>query len=184
MIIFCQNEILYYMIQDRYITRKFYPVCINLEMQHLGFLKQIAQTNYEGDYSLAIYYLLNKYLNYLYHIRITPRKKTETANYQPQTKRYKKKTISMNPVLWSKLFEMRHFVGYSISALIRIMLDWEMQSLGYDIIPWIPLPDLIHDNTRNSEMQLIAHWINNYFYKKQGFYESRRIIAIFVDQYS
>jgi hypothetical protein len=88
----------------------------------------------------------------------------------------------MNPVLWSKLFEMRHFVGYSISALIRIMLDWEMQSLGYDIIPWIPLPDLLHYDTRNSETQLIAH--NNYFYKKQGFYESRRIIAIFVDQYS
>ena len=172
------------MIQDRYITLKFYPVCINLEMQHLGFLKQIAQTNYEGDYSLAIYYLLNKYLNYLYHIRITPRKKTETANYQPQTKRYKKKTISMNPVLWSKLFEMRHFVGYSISALIRIMLDWEMQSLGYDIIPWIAFPNINSNNNYNIEIMQYEYSINNYYYEKQGFYQTREIIANFLDQFT
>jgi len=89
----------------------------------------------------------------------------------------------MNPVLWSKLFESRHFVGYSISALIRIILDWEMQSLGYDIIPMIPLPDLNTSDIGNIEQQPPELWFDNYFYNKQGFYETREIICSFYDEY-
>jgi hypothetical protein len=86
----------------------------------------------------------------------------------------------MNPVLWSKLFETRHFVGYSISAMIRIMIEWEMQSQGYDIIPLVAFPQL----PRNVfDPSLSENWINNYSYEKQGTYESREIICSFLDQF-
>lgn len=182
-IYFAQTEIFIYMKEDRYTTRRIYPVCINLEPRHFEFLKEIAITRFNGNFPLAIQSLLNKYQNHLYEIRITPTKQTETATYQPKTKQYKRRTINMNPVLWSKLFESRHFVGYSISALIRILLDWEMQSLGYDIIPMIPLPDLNTSDIGNIEQQPPELWFDNYFYNKQGFYETREIICSFYDEY-
>jgi hypothetical protein len=173
--------VFYYMRHEQYTTRYYYPVCINLEQQHIDFLKELAN-RHRNNYSKAIYYLVNKYLNHLYLISITPIKKTETANYQPKTRRYKKRVININPVLWSKLFEMRHFIGYSISALIRIMLDWEMQSQGYDIIPLIPLPTLNAEviNNSNQDNNTI---VNNYSYFKKGFYEQRKVISIFLDQF-
>jgi len=162
--------------QDRYTTKHFYQVCINLEPRHYEFLKEISDIRFNGNYNLSIQYLLGKYLNYLYKIRITATKKTETANYQPRTKTYRRWNIYINPVLWSKLFEMRHFIGYSISALIRIMLDWEMQSQEYDIIPLIPLPDL------NEELP-DERRLNNYLYQKQGTYQTRQIFCSFSDQF-
>jgi hypothetical protein len=170
--------------EDRYTTRWIYPVCLNLELRHYEFLTQITKTQFGGSYDFAIYSLLNKYLNHLYEIRITPYKKTETANYQPRTKQYKRKTLNINPIMWSKLFEMRHFVGYSISALIRIMLEWEMQSLGYDIIPWIAFPNINYNSNYNIEIMQYEHSINNYYYEKQGFYQTREIIANFLDQFT
>ena len=166
---------------DQYSTRIFHPVCVNLEPQHFEFLTQIAYTSFGGNYNNTIFYLLNKYLNHLYTIRITPTKRTETATYQPITKRYRRWTIYINPVLWSKLFEMRHFVGYSISALIRIVLDWEMQGMGYDIIPLIPLPIL---TTSENQQHKRKRSINNYSYSKQGYYQARFIFCSFLDEYS
>jgi hypothetical protein len=179
MIVFYQNEILFSMRQDNYITISLHPVCINLEPQHLAFLSLLATSHFNGNHYLAISFLLNKYLFYLYEIRITPHKKTETANYQPKNKLYKRKTILMNPVLWSNLFELRHFIGYSISALIRIMLEWEMISFGYDIIPLIPLPNLTHDVSLPN--QVIT--TNNYLYKKQGYHSTREIICSFLNEF-
>jgi hypothetical protein len=170
--------------QDRYTTKFFYRVCINLEPRHYEFLKEISDIRFNGDYNHTIHYLLSKYLNYLYEIRIPATKKTETANYQPRTKTYRRWSIYINPVLWSKLFEMRHFIGYSISALIRIMLDWEMQSQGYDIIPLIPLPVLNFENLFNNNEELLdERWLNNYLYKKQGTYQTRQIFCSFFDQF-
>ena len=165
--------------QDQYTTRKYHPVCINLEPIHFEFLRELS-TRFGGNFSNTIFYLLNKYLNHVYRIRITPTKQTETATYQPVTKQYKRWTIHINPVLWSKLFEMRHFVGYSMSALIRIMLDWEMQEMEYDIIPLIPLPVLTKDNNQQQTSKLI----NNYSYFKHGKYEARFIFCSFFDEYS
>jgi hypothetical protein len=169
--------------QDRYTTKKFSFVCLNLEPQHYEFLKEIANTRFDGSSYRTIFYLLNKYLHHLYEIRITPSKLTETATYQPRTKQYKRRTIKMNPVLWSKLFETRHFVGYSISAMIRIMLDWEMQSQGYDIIPLVALPQLPRNESNVFDPASQEYWTNNYFYQKQGVYETREIICSFFDQF-
>ena len=90
----------------------------------------------------------------------------------------------MNPVLWSKLFESRHFVGYSISAIVRIMIEWEMQSQEYDIIPLVALPQLPKNEPNVFDPSLPEHKINNYFYDKQGIYESREIICIFLDEFA
>ena len=179
MIVFSQNEILFSMRQDTYTTKSLHPICINLEPHHLAFLSLLAKTHFNGKHYLAIFFLMNKYLFYLYEIRITPHKKSETANYQPKNKLYKRKTIPMNPVLWSNLFELRHFIGYSISALIRIMIEWEMLSSGYDIIPLIPFPNLTNDISLPN--QVIT--INNYLYKKQGSHLSREIICIFSNDF-
>ena len=169
--------------KDIYTTKKYHPVCINLEPQHFLFLRELAQTKFDGNYSDAIQFLLSKYLYHLYEIRITPTKRTETANYQPITKRYKKWVIRINPVIWSKLFESRHFVGFSMSAILRIMLDWEMQSMGYGIIPLIRMPNLNLDDTTFLPAGLLAKQINNYFYVKQGIYEPRKIFCSFSDEY-
>ena len=163
--------------QDNYITKHSHRVCLNLTPLHFAFLREFTFSRFEGDYSLAIQYLLSKYLNPLYEIRITPQRQTETAKYQPTTKQYKRYNVDINPALWSKLFDLRRFVGYSISALIRIMLDWEMQSQGYDIIPLIPLPTLNAEliNNSNQDNNTI---VNNYSYFKKGFYEQRKVISI------
>ena len=183
MIVFYQNEILFSMRQDNYSTKSLHPVCINLEPQHLAFLSLLATSHFNGNHYLAISFLLNKYLFYLYEIRITPHKKTETANYQPKNKLYKRKTILMNSVLWSNLFELRHFIGYSISALIRILLDWEMQQQGYDIIPLIPMPNINLNDTTSVSVSTPERHINNYYYLKQGFYDPREIFCIFLDEF-
>jgi hypothetical protein len=180
---FTQKGIIYYMRQDNYITHQYHPVCINLEPIHFEFLAEIAMTQFDGNYSNTIYYLLNRYLNQLYKIRTTPIKRTETASYQPKTLRYRRKVIKMNPVLWSKLFEMRHFIGYSISALIRILLDWEMQQQGYDIIPLIPMPNINLNDTTSVSVSTPERHINNYYYLKQGFYDPREIFCIFLDEF-
>ncbi len=173
--------IFYYMRQDRYTTRIIHPVCVNLEPQHYEFLRQLAERRFLGNISDVIHYLLSKYLNHLYEIRVTPTKRTETANYQPRTLRYRRWVILINPVLWSKLFEMRHFVGYSMSALIRIMLDWEMQQEGYDIIPLVAMPIIASETTPLPENHMAM--INNYSYAKQGIYEIRQIECSFMDQF-
>ena len=176
--------IFYYMRQDRYTTRIIHPVCINLEPQHYEFLRQLAERRFMGNISDTIHYLLSRYLNHLYEIRVTPTKRTETANYQPRTLRYRRWVIPINPVLWSKLFEMRHFVGYSMSALIRIMLDWEMQHEGYDIIPLIVMPTIAPDDPAvNPTPENAEPMLNNYFYVKQGIYEIRQIECSFLDQF-
>ncbi len=169
--------------KDIYTTKKYHPVCINLEPRHFLFLRELAKTRFDGNYSDAIQFLLSKYLNYLYEVRITPTKRTETANYQPRTKHYKKWVISINPVIWSKLFESRHFLGYSMSALLRIVLDWEMYSMGYDIIPLIPMPNINLDDISFLPISTPEKQINNYFYVKQGIYEPREIFCSFSDKF-
>jgi hypothetical protein len=167
--------------EDRYITANFYRFCVNLEPNHYEYLKELATREFLGNYSEAILYLIKKYLRQLYDIRITPTKGTETASYQPKTKSYRRWVIRINPVLWSKLFEMRHFIGYSMSALLRVMLDWEMQGRGYDIIPMISMPE-VEDDREGAASGFIE--LNNYDYEKFGEYETRRIFCRFIDEFS
>ena len=166
-------------LEDRYRTRYFYRVGVNLTQNHYQFLRELANTRFNRNISDTIHYLISKYQRHLNEIRITPYKRTETANYQPKTKQYIRYKIRINPALWSKMFDSRRFIGYSISALLRIMLDWEMEGLGYDIIPLIPLPILPEEDLPFAE----GYQIQNYVYTKTAEYESRRIFSIFWDFY-
>jgi hypothetical protein len=47
----------------------------------------------------------------------------------------------------------------------------------------IPLPDLNTSDIGNIEQQPPELWFDNYFYNKQGFYETREIICSFYDEY-
>jgi hypothetical protein len=167
-------------IEDRYKTRNFYPVGVNLTRNHYQFLRELANTKFNRNISDAIQYLISKYQRYLNEIRIIPYKRTETANYQPKTKQYIRYKIRINPALWSKLFDSRRFIGYSISALLRIMLDWEMQEMGREIDPLIEMPELqTEDESRQEEFQEIQ----NYVYTKTAEYTTRKIFSIFWDQF-
>jgi hypothetical protein len=108
-----------------------------------------------------------------------PIKRTETATYQPKTKEYKRYSIRLNPTLWSKLFDCRRFIGYSISAMLRIMLDWEMQEQCREIIPMVEKPIMPIEDDSNISNQ----WVENYVYTKTADYQTRRIFSFFWDQF-
>ncbi len=166
--------------EDRYYTLYCYRVGINLTPLHYNFLKELSNTRFNKNISHTILYLLSKYLIYLYEIRVTPYKRTETATYQPETKQYKRYNININPTLWSKLFDCRRFIGYSISAILRIMLDWEMIEMGREIVPLVEMPILSEDvfNPLNEGQQ-----IYNYVYTKTADYEPRTIFSFFWDHF-
>ncbi len=90
---------------------------------HFAFLKQLAITKFQGDISKTIFYLLSKYLKYLYRIKKIDIKRTLTIDYQPPTKEYKRYWISIQPTYWGQLYNLKFSLGYSMSFLIRIMID-------------------------------------------------------------
>ncbi len=115
---------------------------INITPFHYRYLMHITNKRFGGKLTLTINYLLKKYLAYLYIISISQEKQTLTASYQPRTKEYIIRKINIQPTYWGKLYELRFFLGYSMSFLIRIMLDWEMQEQEIPVIPLIVLPQL------------------------------------------
>ena len=115
---------------------------INITPFHYRYLMHLTDTRFGGKLTLTINYLLKKYLAYLYKISISQEKRTLTASYQPRTKEYIIRKISIQPTYWGKLYELRFFLGYSMSFLIRIMLDWEIQEQEIPVIPLIVLPSL------------------------------------------
>ncbi len=115
---------------------------INITPFHYRYLLQLTNTRFEGNLTLTIHYLLKKYLAYLYGISIAQEKRTLTASYQPRTNEYIIRKIRIQPTYWGKLYELRFFLGYSMSFIIRIMLDWEMQEQEIPVVPLFVLPQL------------------------------------------
>jgi hypothetical protein len=67
-----------------------------------------------------------------------------------------------------------------MSALLRVMLDWEMQEMGREIDPLIEMPELpIQDEPHVVENETIQ----NYVYTKTAEYTTRKIFSIFWDQF-
>lgn len=143
-------------------------VCIYLKPKHFQFLRQLATTRYNGEISKTILYLLSKYLRYLYRIKRIDIKRTMTIDYQPRTRDYKRYWITVNPTYWGNLYNLRFSLGYSMSFLLRIMLDWEMeenQESEIDII--IPKPIL---NQTNQPANIL---LNNYAQRVRIYHRSR-----------
>lgn len=132
---------------------------INLTPYHYKYLMNLTESKFNGDLSMTIDYLLKKYLIYLYRISLTPSKRTLTATYQPRAKNYMIKKIRIQPTYWGMFFELRLLLGYSISFMIRIMLDWEMQEEQIPIIPIIIKPNLTIEDEQT--LSLIQYG-NNY----------------------
>ncbi len=135
---------------------------INITPFHYRYLIHLTNTRFGGKLTLTIDYLLKKYLVYLYKISISQEKRTLTASYQPRTKEYIIRKISIQPTYWGKLYQLRFFLGYSMSFLIRIMLDWEMQEQEISIVPLIfqpPLDD--EDQEEHRQMQFGNNYSSN-----------------------
>ena len=132
---------------------------INITPFHYRFLIHLTNTRFGGELTLTINYLLKKYLAYLYKISISQEKRTLTASYQPRTKEYIIRKIRIQPTYWGELYELRFFLGYSMSFMIRIMLDWEMQEQEIPVIPLMILPPL---DDEDKEEHLQIQFGNNY----------------------
>ena len=135
-------------------TQKECITSINITPFHYRYLMHITNTRFQGKLTLTINYLLKKYLVYLYKISISQDKRTLTASYQPRTKEYIIRKISIQPTYWGKLYDLRFFLGYSMSFLIRIMLDWEMQEEGIPITPlFVQYPFNEEDQKEHQQIQ-------------------------------
>jgi len=140
---------------QHFFTYKECITSVNLTPFHYQYLIYITETRFNGNLSLTIDYLLKRYLVYLYKISLTPNKKTLTATYQPRTKNYVIRKIQIQPTYWGKLYELRFLLGYSMSFIIRIMLDWEMQQENIAIEPIFVIPPLTsEDEEIESQIQL------------------------------
>ncbi|MCX7810095.1 MAG: hypothetical protein N2247_04225 [Leptospiraceae bacterium] len=131
---------------QNFFTCKKNTTSINITPFHYQFLIQLTKSHFNGNLSLTIDYLFRKYLAYLYKISLAPTKKTLTATYQPRTKNYIIRKINIQPTYWGKLHELRFFLGLSVSYIIRIMLDWEMQEEEIPIVPLFIKPQLTSDD--------------------------------------
>jgi len=140
--------------QQHFFTHEQNVTSINITPFHYRFLMHLTNTRFGGDLSLAINYLLKKYLAYLYKISLAPTKKTLTATYQPRTKEYIVRKISVKPTYWGKLNNLRFYLGISASFILRIMLDWEMQEEGIPVVPLFFRPSLDdEDQEENNQIQ-------------------------------
>ena len=137
-----QKEYLISMKTQYFFTYEECKTSINITLFHYAFLIYLTETRFNGNLSLTIDYLLKRYLSYLYKISLAPTKRTLTATYQPRTKNYIIRKISIQPTYWGKLFELRFLLGYSVSFIIRIMLDWEMQEEQMPVEPIFIRPTL------------------------------------------
>jgi len=161
---------------QHFFTHKNNVTSINITLFHYQYLVYLSNIRFNGNISLTIDYLLKKYLVYLYKISQAPTKRTLTATYQPRTYNYIIRKIQIQPTYWGKLGELRLFLGYSISFLIRIMLDWEMQQEGNPVTPIFLIPNL------NPDEQIIYANIpsgNNYSYNNRINHINLEVYSLF-----
>lgn len=156
-------------------------VCIYLSPTKYTYLKQISSRNFDNNISETLLNFISKHLKYLYKIKQSHLKKTMTTTYQPKTKEYKKYWIYVEPTLWAKLTHLRMYLGYSISFIIRILIDWEMQEENPDytssIIVFKPSLD------PEEELQLPHSLLHNYDMVNMVDLKDQRVFMKFVDYF-
>ncbi len=101
-----------------------YSMGISMLPEYFEYLKIISKKNFNQ----CLKYLYFKYHKRLLSIKHAPQKKTATTTYQPKNKRYKNLKLNhINPYIWEKYWDLRRITGYSISYILRIFLEWEME---------------------------------------------------------
>ncbi|MCS7206007.1 MAG: DUF1564 family protein [Leptospiraceae bacterium] len=112
--------------QNHFFTKEEHIVCVNLTPNYYLYLTRLAQRKFHDDIPKTINYLISKHIRKLYSRSKSQTKRTLTAEYQPTTKNYKRYWISIEPVIWGRLFQLRLCLGYSMSYLLRMLLDFEI----------------------------------------------------------
>lgn len=143
---------------------------------HYNYLQQMAQKNFQGNLQNAILYLLYKYLPYLTYQKPHQKKKTLTITYQPPTKDYKKFWIEVEPIFWGQMNQLRFYIGYSISRIIRMIIEWAMIEEENERIYQSSLPHL-------SEFREERRSIRSYKVLVWGRYQNRWIVMKFITNY-
>ncbi len=162
-------------------TKKKHQYCIHLTPLHYLFLLQLSEEQSNGDISKTLLYLISKHLKYLYKISNLQTKQTMTTTYQPKIKNYKKYYITLNPIYWAKLNHIKNYIGYSISAIIRILLDWEMfPNESNQEHLWIQKPSLNPRETIEPHSSCLIH---SYVWRGWVDFNKRELIMYFYDYY-
>ncbi len=166
-------------------TKTHHWVCIHLKPMHYHFLVQLAQKHFRGNLQKALLYLLDKFLPYLIHQKQHLHKKTLTITYQPPTKDYQKFWVEVNPLFWGEMNQLRFYLGFSMSCIIRILIEWEMEEEGERISCLIQRPRLNPQNHHFlSEFRLGGRWqYPSYKVLVWGKYRKRRIGMMFFTKY-
>lgn len=157
-------------------TKEIHIYCINFNPKHYQFLIELSETKFEGDLEQTLIYLFSKYMKYLYRIRI--RNKKMTTLYQPSTKEYQKCWLQINPTHMAKLKHLRCYLGYSVSFILRILIEWEWEELlNGDVI--IQKPELTEQELR----EIQPSFLHSYEMKVRVNYVSRFVFMNFRDYY-
>ncbi len=164
--------------QDSYQLEKIYQYCVYIQPHLYVFLKR----NHREDLSFFLEYLIEKFQNKLIKEKTKTSLKRATTYYQPKTKNYKRILLrKISPKVWKKLKELKSTTGYSVSCIIRILLEWELQSKGFSIHSLIPLSflDLQHIQQNFKQNNFLA--MNNYIHCEEWRYLSGEVYSFFWD---
>ncbi len=156
-------------------------VCIFLTPLHYIYLRELSIRKFNKDISQTLLYLISKNLKYLYKIKQTHLKKTMTITYQPKTKEYQRYGIYIDPTLWAKFNHLRIYLGYSMSFIIRILIDWEMQedTQNYRNSLIVFKPNLTDDEY----LQLPSSPLHNYDWWCKVDLKDQRVFMKFIDSF-
>lgn len=140
--------------EDHYQLITTYRYCIYIQPRLYLFFKLKAK----DKFSQFLEYLLKKYEFTVLDTKNHNSLKKASCKFQPKTKDYKRVVIhKIMSHVWKKLKVLKSITGYSLSYLIRLFLEWEMQeqeALNQNN------PNLLPLQQNNDNINLIA--INNY----------------------
>ncbi len=177
----------------KYYFLNFHRVSINILPYLYFFLLEfsgIYYPNTQHGISEIMKYLYKKYHKKILRIKIGPNKKTATSEYQPKTKNYNIQTIYITPYIWDKYWDLRRVTGYSISYIIRIFLEWELEELTIQNSRLVTIKNQIEEYKRKLPMDIIKsnehllplnYFFNSYALFKLGISERNEVYVIFKD---
>lgn len=99
-----------------------------LYVEYINIINAI-RSQFDSDSDMFLY-LTNKYMNRLK--QLSNRKKSSKKIYQPVCNEYQNTTMRVELKIHQILSDISFTTGYSMSYLIRMMLEWEMQSMEND----------------------------------------------------
>ncbi len=166
----------------QYTLKKYHNTGLNILPEYLILLYSLSR----GNIRKYLKYLYYKYHKQILNAKIAPLKKTATANYQPRNKNYIQIRLNcMEPYIWDKYWDLRRITGYSISFIIRVFLEWELELQGQRdyIYQRQPLLRIDPEVDIYDFGDTLRFDFNNYYLRKKGNATSNSIYVVFVDNF-